>query len=154
MEIMTEIDILRLFFGQRYKSSISYYVNTSFNNSEYVKGSFKHKKVEHVPNTTLRTGVAYKKGNFSVNIQYSYVAQQYTDAYNTEKSSNAIVGAIPAYFVFDMSTKYQYKRYYFAFTLNNFTNNKYFTRRADSYPGPGIIPSDPIQGYATIGVKF
>ena len=34
------------------------------------------------------------------------------------------------------------------------TNTIYFTRRAASYPGPGIIPAEPQTFYVSLGVKF
>lgn len=161
IECMAEVDLLRIFTGKKYKTSFSYFVNTALNNSTYIKGTsqeytvmFKNKKVELVPNVTLRTGFSIKKGNFSSSIQYSYISKQYTDALNTEKSAGAIVGLIPSYYVLDYSIKYQFKRYYLSGTVNNLTNNKYFTRRAESYPGPGIIPSDPIQFYITVGLTL
>jgi len=38
--------------------------------------------------------------------------------------------------------------------INNFTDNKYFTRRASGYPGPGIIPSDFRSYYTTLEIAF
>jgi Fe(3+) dicitrate transport protein len=38
--------------------------------------------------------------------------------------------------------------------INNIFNEKYFTRRATGYPGPGIIPSPPRNLYTTIQLKL
>jgi len=38
--------------------------------------------------------------------------------------------------------------------VNNLANRKYFTRRADGYPGPGIIPADRRGFYVTVEGKF
>jgi Fe(3+) dicitrate transport protein len=38
--------------------------------------------------------------------------------------------------------------------LNNALNAKYFTRRTEGYPGPGIIPADPMNVYLTFGFRF
>ena len=38
--------------------------------------------------------------------------------------------------------------------VNNLLNEKYFTRRATGYPGPGIIPSSPRNWYLTLQMKF
>ena len=38
--------------------------------------------------------------------------------------------------------------------INNFLNETYFTRRSEGYPGPGILPSDPINFYLTLQLKL
>jgi len=38
--------------------------------------------------------------------------------------------------------------------VNNLLDNKFFTRRATGYPGPGIIPSIPRNWYLTLQFKF
>ena len=38
--------------------------------------------------------------------------------------------------------------------VNNLGNHRYYTRRADSYPGPGIIPADGRAWYMTLQVKL
>ena len=38
--------------------------------------------------------------------------------------------------------------------VNNLFNEKYFTRRATGYPGPGIIPSAPQNSYLTIQIRL
>ena len=42
----------------------------------------------------------------------------------------------------DLSLSYKYKSFGFEVTLNNIFNQYYFTRRAEAYPGPGIIPAE------------
>jgi Fe(3+) dicitrate transport protein len=42
----------------------------------------------------------------------------------------------------DISLAYKYKRMGIEGSINNVLNQMYFTRRAEGYPGPGIIPSD------------
>jgi Fe(3+) dicitrate transport protein len=39
-------------------------------------------------------------------------------------------------------------------SVNNLSNHMYYTRRADSYPGPGIIPADGRAWYVTLQVKL
>jgi Fe(3+) dicitrate transport protein len=160
LEVMAELDMLRL-FKKTSKASVSYFVNTSFNNARYLKGTtqefnikYKNKKVELVPNITLRTGLTYKLSKFTSTLQYSYISSQFSDALNTPFSAYAIVGEIPAYYVMDFSVKYQIKKYSIGLNVNNLTNNKYFTRRAESYPGPGILPSDPLQVFINLGIKL
>jgi Fe(3+) dicitrate transport protein len=39
-------------------------------------------------------------------------------------------------------------------SVNNLADKRYFTRRADSYPGPGIIPADARSFFLTLQVKL
>jgi Fe(3+) dicitrate transport protein len=38
--------------------------------------------------------------------------------------------------------------------INNLTNARYFTKRTDEYPGPGILPGIGRSVYASLGMKF
>ncbi len=38
--------------------------------------------------------------------------------------------------------------------INNLTDERYFTRRAGGYPGPGILPADGRTFYVSAGIKF
>ena len=38
--------------------------------------------------------------------------------------------------------------------VNNLADARYFTRRTDEYPGPGIIPSLGRGFYATLAARF
>jgi Fe(3+) dicitrate transport protein len=87
-------------------------------------------------------------------LQYSYTGKQFSDASNAILTPTAIEGEIPAYSILDLSAKYDYKFLTFAAGINNLTNNMYFTRRAISYPGPGIIPADGRNLYLTLGVRL
>jgi len=64
------------------------------------------------------------------------------------------VWEIPAYTVVDVSARYTYRWLTVEGTLNNALDARYFTRRAESYPGPGIIPSDGRAVYITVGVRL
>ena len=67
---------------------------------------------------------------------------------------NGLIGQIPKYDVMDLSLSYLMGRFKFETGINNLLDEKYFTRRAISYPGPGIIPSDSRSFYSTLQVKF
>ena len=49
------------------------------------------------------------------------------------------MGAVPAYKVMDFSASYTWKWFTLSGSVNNVLNERYFTRRADGYPGPGIL---------------
>jgi len=156
-ESFAELDIWRLIKRDKAKAQISIFSNCSLIDARYVnskESAYENKKVELVPNILLKTGLTVKKGKFSGTWQYSFVSSQYTDATNTIQSANAINGLIPAYYVMDLSLSYKYKYLTFYGTVNNLTNNMYFTRRSEAYPGPGIVPSDGIGVYLTVQVKI
>ena len=68
-----------------------------------------------------------------------------------EGSSDAVIGQIPSYSVMDFSARYQLKKWIqLEVGINNLTNAVYYTRRATSYPGPGILPSDGRSFYGTV----
>ncbi len=130
---------------------LSAFVNFSAIESRYVAGdisAFDGKKVELVPDYTLRTGIEWKTGPLALTTQYNLVASQFSDATNVganpdfPASPNAVVGLIPSFNVIDLTTTYNFKRFVLSLSINNVMNEQYFTRRASGYPGPGIIPSD------------
>ncbi len=89
----------------------------------------------------------------SATVLYSFTDRHFSDATNAERSSTAVIGIIPAYSIVDISARWHYGIFIIEGGINNILDNLYFTRRADGYPGPGIIPADPRTFYATVGVK-
>jgi len=62
---------------------------------------------------------------------------------------------VPAYHVWDFSATWKFlKSFYVSGGVNNFTNEKYFTRRINMYPGPGILPGDGTTFYLSLGAKL
>jgi Fe(3+) dicitrate transport protein len=110
--------------------------------------------VELTPEYTFRTGVRGAWKDLSATWQLSYVDEQYTDATNAVFTPNGVNGLIPSYTVMDLSMAYQIKNFEISAGVNNLANTAYFTRRAVGYPGPGIIPSDGLALYLTVGAKF
>jgi Fe(3+) dicitrate transport protein len=156
VEAFTEIDWIKL-FSKESKHKFSTFVNFSFINAIYTGGqqpAFENKKVEYVPDMIVRTGITYAYKKFSVTGQYAYTSEQFSDATNAVSSSSAIYGIIPAYSVIDVSAGYSWKYFGVFAGVNNVTNSLYFTRRTEGYPGPGILPADPMNGYVTLQFKF
>lgn len=155
-ECFAEIDLFKL-FNKEAKHQLSYFVNASYTDARYIdskQSGYKNKLVEFVPQTILRSGLTYKYKNFSTTVQGAYTSQQFSDASNSEFSTNAVTGIIPAYTICDFSAQYTFKMFNLSAGVNNFTNQTYFTRRADGYPGPGILPSDPLNFYTTLQIKL
>ncbi len=155
IEAFAELDWLRL-LNKKSNHQLSTFLNVSIINAYYSseQTAYNGKRVEYVPNTILRTGLTYAYKEFGFTLQYSYTAEQYADATNAENSPSGLYGKIPAYAIMDFSMHYNWKKLCVNTGLNNVLNTKYFTRRTEGYPGPGIIPADPINMYLTLGLKF
>lgn len=128
------------------------YVDAKYVNSEY--RSVLNKRVEYAPEIITRAGLTYKLRSFSVTGQLSYVSDQYTDATNTKYTQNAVNGLIPEYTVVDLSATYRYDMFTFTGGTNNVLDTSYYTRRADGYPGPGILSADGRAFYVSAGIKL
>ena len=153
IEFVGEINWLKLILKNEIKSKLTTFVNFSYNNAKYIKSkeeAFQNKDVELVPPIVIKSGISYSKKAFSISFQYSYTQEHYSDATNSTHQANAVNGLIPSYMVFDFSSRYKINRFQFEFGINNLSNSSYFTRRAISYPGPGIIPSAPRNFYFTV----
>ena len=86
-----------------------------------------------------------------LNIQYTYLSRQFTDASNAVNSNlSGVIGQIPSYDILDFSASYLFEKFKIETGINNLLDNVYFTRRATGYPGPGIIPSQPRSIYLTV----
>ena len=136
----------------------NYFINTSVIESEYVKSKINGitgKRLEFVPKLNMKTGVKLGYKNLLLNIQYTYLSNQFTDSSNSVESNlSGVIGQIPAYNILDFSSSYSLKNYKLEFGINNILDNYYFVRRATGYPGPGIIPSPPRNYYVTLELKF
>ncbi len=112
-------------------------------------------KVESVPAWTSRNGVNIKYKQLSVSFLYSYTAETFADALNTvTPSANGAVGLVPAYSLLDFNASFRAQNLTFRLSVNNLTNEQYFTKRPTFYPGPGIWPSDGRSVVLTVGVKL
>lgn len=157
LELFAEVDVWKIFFGKEAKNGLSAFTNLALTDAKYVETedtSIEGNDVELVPPVNLKAGLTFKRGDLKISYQYAFVDEQYTDATNAEFVSTAVSGLIPAYSVQDISASYKYKRYSIEAGVNNLTDERYFTRRAVSYPGPGIIPAEARSFYLTLGVKI
>lgn len=159
MESFAELELLHFINGNNPDTKLSVFSNLALIDAQYTatKGhAFDGKKVEFAPDVILKTGLTYRQKKFTASYQVAYTSQQFGDATNaTTPAANAIIGLIPAYTIMDLSASYKLSK---IFTLqgscNNMADKRYFTRRAESYPGPGIIPADARSYYLTLQVKL
>jgi Fe(3+) dicitrate transport protein len=152
VELLLDGDILKA-IRKNSKYKLNLYTSLSLIDARYINTkntAIADKLVENVPPVVFRTGISFSDPHFNVTCQFAYQGKQYSDATNTEITPTAVDGAIPAFNVIDLSLSYRWKVFTFYTGINNLANERYFTRRADGYPGPGIIPSDKRNGYITV----
>lgn len=121
-----------------------------------VETNLKSKRVENAPENIIRTGLTYTKKGLTITTQYSYVSEAFSDANNTlTPTTNGVNGLIPSYNLVDLSGTYKFNEKLFLKSgINNLFGEKYFTRRASGYPGPGLMVAEPRNFFVTVGVKF
>lgn len=121
-----------------------------------VETNLKNKRVENAPEQIYRSGITYSKKQLTATIQYSHVGAAFSGANNTKTpTANGVNGLIPAYDLFDISGTYAFSEKFFVKGgINNLLNEKYFTRRAGGYPGPGLMAAEPRNFFVTLGIKY
>ena len=158
LESYLELDVWKWLKGMQTKTSVSVFSNLSFISAKYVnskESAIEGRRVEFVPNIVFKTGISVRHNKWAASYQYSYTGEQYTDATNAKFTANAIDGIVPSYGIMDLTLQYNLNKYFsFYGSINNLADAKYFTRRADSYPGPGIVPSDGRGFYLTVQLSL
>jgi Fe(3+) dicitrate transport protein len=157
LEFFGELNLIQFFKKEYQNIEWTLFVNSALVDARYINtedNSIRNKKVEMVPPLMVRSGTQFRYKNFRATFQFSHIAEHYTDATNAVLTSTAVEGVIPSYQVADLSLGYRYKRFGVEGTINNLFNQYYFTRRAEGYPGPGIIPSDGRAFYLSLSVTL
>lgn len=157
LEWYAEADLLRLVSGEKSRSGLSLFTNVALIDAKYVNSdepAFEGNEVELVPPVTIKGGIRFRRDSFRTTLQFSHTAEHFSDATNATFTSNAVEGLIPAYQVTDLSMSYTWKFLQFEAGVNNLLDQIYFTRRAVSYPGPGIIPAAGRSFYLTLQARI
>ncbi len=167
IEAFIEIDPIRMFTKNSKIGYITFYAAYTYMNAEYTRWdnpviindpnkTIVGKKVEYAPENIGRYGINYYLNGFSVSAQLSQVSDVYTDAQNTvSPSPNATVGLIKGYQIIDLNSSWTlHNKYIIKWGINNVTNEKYATRRAGGYPGPGLLPGNGRTYYVSFGIKI
>ena len=147
-ELYFEVDVLKA-LQRTSNHKMSVFLNGSVNRGVYSEindralvGVREGNQLEDLPQYNIKSGITYGHKKFITTLQGTFIVKQFPDAANTEEAFRGAFGPIPAYSVFDFSANYKVSRKLsLASSINNLTNNYYFTRRATGYPGPGIIPA-------------
>jgi Fe(3+) dicitrate transport protein len=121
-----------------------------------VESNLKDKRVENAPEHILRAGITAGMKGVLLTGQVSYVSEVFSDANNTvAPSANGQNGLVPAYTVADLTATYKFARHLNVKAgVNNLLDERYFTRRAGGYPGPGLLPADGRIFFVSLGAKF
>lgn len=137
-------------------SSYSYVDAKYTKDNDKVATPVKGKKVENAPSNIFRGGISAGYKGFLVTGQVSYVGSTFSDATNTPvASANWQAGPIPSYTVADLTATYKFsKALNIKAGINNLFDERYFTRRAGGYPGPGVLPADGRTFFLSIGAKL
>ena len=169
-EGLVEFSPVKAFSKKSTKADASVFVSYSYTDATYgnlkvitknssnqlVETNLKNKKVENAPENIIRTGMTLSYSKLSLTGQLSYVDESYADANNTiAATANAQNGLIPAYTIIDLTAVYTHSaKLNIKAGINNLGNQKYFTRRAGGYPGPGALPSDGRTFFVSVAAKF
>ena len=123
---------------------------------DHKDASTKGKKVENAPTNIFRGGVTGGYKGFLLTAQVSNVGETFSDANNTvTASANGNTGLIPSYTVTDLTATYKFsKGLNLKAGINNLFDERYFTRRAGGYPGPGALPADGRTFFISVGAKL
>lgn len=137
-------------------SSCALFVNGSVMDGRYISGRSEYvgNRLEFVPELNVKVGLNVGFRNVFVSWQLGYTGIQFSDATNALLVSDATRGVIPAYMIHDLNLGYEIRNLIWKLSITNLSNESYFTRRALSYPGPGIIPAEPRSFYLTLIYKF
>ncbi len=163
-ESYLSLSLLKALGGGSTGIDVRLFSSVAYTHARFTSGSLSNnvenlslvgKRVENTPDWINRGGIEFQYKGLSTSVQMNHISKQYNDANNTEFSSTGIVGSISNYTVLDWALNFHFlKQYHIAFGINNLANTKYYSRRINMYPGPGILPADGRTVYATIGFKI
>ena len=160
LELFTQLE-----FPLGKEVNLSLFTATAYMNGVYKNASLRSgktnlpidgNKIESVPSWQSRNGLTLKLNKISLSALHSYTAKSFADAFNTvTPSSTGSTGLVPSYHLFDFNGKISLSsKLQLRLNLNNAFDKKYFTKRPQFYPGPGIWPSDGRTYSATLGLKL
>lgn len=145
LEAVVDLSLVPLFTDAPVPLDLHLLLNGSVLRGAYIDtddASVRGRAVELVPPHTVRIGLQGAWKAIRASLLVSSVGEHFTDATNAVQTATAVNGVIPAYTVVDVSVRVQIDAIGIELSCNNVLDARYFTRRADAYPGPGIIPSD------------
>jgi Fe(3+) dicitrate transport protein len=124
--------------------------------NDHKDAATKGKKVENAPEHIFRGGITAGYNNLLLTAQLSHVGKTFSDANNTvNPSANGNNGLIPSYTITDMTATFKFsKMLNIKAGINNLFDERYLTRRAGGYPGPGALPADGRTFFVSVGAAL
>lgn len=161
IEVYIEVSPLRFLTSKKCYGELTLFTSNSFIQAQYTQWlvpatTIENNRIENAPQYTHRLGATYCLKGFSASFNFSSVGDVFTDAANSETpNATATIGKLAAYQVMDLSLSYHFlQRFNLKAGVNNLTDEKYATRRATGYPGPGILPGNGQTFYLSFGANF
>ncbi|HEY4063811.1 MAG TPA: TonB-dependent receptor [Puia sp.] len=164
IEAYVDISLWQLITGSHLSFDLRVFNALSYNHARYSSGminnggqdqSLKGNRVEGVPDRIDRAGLTIRAGAIKALLQYSYTGNGCSDATNTAYTPTGIIGYVPSYHVWDASAEWTFLQHYrLSAGINNLADTRYFTRRINMYPGPGILPADGRTFYMSLALKI
>lgn len=157
VEAYAELNLVKAFARHATAADLLVFGSYSFTDARYSSdhkdAATKGKYVENAPRNIFRGGISAGVKGFLVTAQVSYVGSTFSDAVNTPAATaNWQNGPIPSYTVTDLTATYKFSgKMNIKAGINNVTDERYFTRRAGGYPGPGVLPADGRTAFLSVG---
>lgn len=113
-------------------------------------------RVESAPEWTSRNGLTLRYKALRLNALYSWVSETFADPMNTvEPNASGTVGLVPSYGLLDVGLTLPVQPWLeLRAHLNNALDARYFTKRPQFYPGPGVWPSDGRSWSVSVAVRL
>ena len=164
LEAYVNLSLKELLFNDSRSMDLKVFNSLSYTHARYTSGqisqsgtnqSLTGKRVEGTPDWINRSGLEFINKKITSILQLSYVGNSYSDANNTVQNAIGSIGFVPVYHIFDWSFNWAFfKNYHLSVDVNNILDEKYFTRRINMYPGPGILPADGRTFNVGLGIKL
>ena len=109
-----------------------------------------------MPGHIFRGGITAGYKSFLFTTKLSRAGETFSVANNTASpTANAQYGLIPVYTIIDLTATYKFsKGHNIKAGINNLADERYFTRRAGGYPGPGAMLADGRTFYLSVYAKL
>ena len=163
-EVYTEVSLAAAGLITSSRIDLRIFNSLAYDDARYISGqisnnghnvSLKGNRAEGTPDWIDRAGLIFQSGALRSTLQHSYVGKGFSDANNTVSNPTGATGVVPSYHVWDWSADWAFlTHYHVSAGVNNLADARYFTRRINMYPGPGILPADGRTFYVSLGLKL
>lgn len=147
LELYTQTEWLRYVHPKHGMIRATGFVSYAYTDARYGKtillSQAASRSVENAPAHLLRLGAQCEGRGFTFSVQVSHTSDAFSDAANTTTpDKQGLLGRIPSYTLTDLQLQKKWGKCALTAGVTNLFAVSYFTRRAGSYPGPGLIPGN------------